>query len=74
MSKPGSRIQRLKEFTGLVDDSPRDYDGKEGKHRKTVTNKQYIFFIWISQPTNMLVHCKDFFFSKKSWFKWAPLS
>ena len=44
MSKPGSRIQRLKEFTGLVDDSPRDYDGKEGKHRKTVTNKQYIFF------------------------------
>lgn len=44
MSKPGSRIQRLKEFTGLVDDSPRDYDRKEGKHRKTVTNKQYIFF------------------------------
>ena len=43
MSKPGSRIQRLKEFTGLVDDSPRDYDGKEGKHRKTVTSKQYIF-------------------------------
>ena len=44
MSKPGSRIQRLKEFTGLVDDSPRDYDRKEGKHRKTVTNKQYIYF------------------------------
>lgn len=34
----------IKGIYWIVDDSPRDYDRKEGKHRKTVTNKQYIFF------------------------------
>lgn len=62
MSKPGSRIQRLKEFTGLVDDSPRDYDRKEGKHRKTVTNKQYIFFYLVFTTDKQYVSSLQRFF------------
>ena len=65
MSKPGSRIQRLKEFTGLVDDSPRDYDRKEGKHRKTVTNKQYIFFYLVFTTSKHVSSLQRFFFLKE---------
>lgn len=66
MSKPGSRIQRLKEFTRLVDDSPRDYNRKERKYRKIVTNKQYYFLvIWFSQPTNNMLITKIFFFQER---------
>ena len=65
MSKPGSRIQRLKEFTGLVDDSPRDYDRKEGIHRKTVTNKQYIYFYLVFTTDKQYVSSLQRFFKKR---------